>query len=511
MSESTTKKALTGLEIAVIGMAGRFPGANDIDTFWENLKNGEESATFFSDDESIEAGIEPDTVKNPRYVKAKGYLEEIQYFDSEFFNYTPKDAAIMDPQVRVFHECAWQALENSGYDPQSYPGLIGLYAGYSPNILWKVAHLLQNRSEINLFELENLNSNFFTTLICYKLDLKGPGVSVNTACSTSLVAIHLACRALLIGEADIVLAGGVYVTLPPKDGYLYQEGMVMSSDGHGRPFDAKADGTFPGNGVGIVVSKRLVKAVKDRDHIYAVIKGTAINNDGSRKTGYTAPSVAAQSEVIRAAMHMAGVEAESISYIETHGTATSLGDPIEIAALKMAFAGTNKKKFCRLGFIKANIGHLDAAAGVAGFIKTTLALHHRFIPPAVNFHTPNPKIDFENSPFYIDINPAEWKPGELPLRAGVSSFGIGGTNAHAILEEYMNAPGASKPPTKNEPAPPINFNHLLLLSAKTQTALDKMTKNLAEHLIRNPGLELADVAYTRYRQDAALSYRTRIP
>lgn len=507
MSESTTKEIRTGLEIAVIGMAGRFPGAADIDSFWENLKNGVESVSFFSENELIEAGIDPGIIENPNYVKAKVNLEEIQYFDSEFFNYTPKDAAIMDPQVRVFHECAWQALENSGYDPQSYPGLIGLYAGYSPNILWKVAHLLQSPGGSESFELENLNSNFFTTLICYKLDLKGPGVSINTACSTSLTAIHLACRALLIGEADIVLAGGVSVALHPKVGYFYQEGMVMSSDAHCRPFDARAEGTIPGSGVGIVVLKRLVKAVKDRDHIYAVIKGTAINNDGSRKVGYTAPSVVAQSEVIRAAMRMAGVEAETISYIETHGTATPLGDPVEIQALKMAFAHTNKKKFCRLGFIKANIGHLDSAAGVAGFIKTTLALHHRLIPPAVNFETANPGIDFEISPFYIDTHLAEWRPGEFPLRAGVSSFGIGGTNAHVILEEYMKAPCGSEPSSKKEPTPPITFNNLLLLSAKTQTALDKMTKNLAEHLKRNPGLELADVAYTLQLGRSSFNHR----
>ena len=504
MSELTTKKTQTGLEIAVIGMAGRFPGANAIDMFWGNLKNGVESVTFFSDDELIAAGINAETVKNPAYVKAKGYLEEIQYFDSEFFNYTPNDAAVMDPQVRIFHECAWQALENAGYDLQSYPGLIGLYAGYNPNMLWKVAHLLQRRGNSELFELENLNSNFFTTLICYKLNLKGPGVSINTACSTSLVAIHMACRALLIGEADMVLAGGVSITLPQKEGYLYQEGMVMSSDGHGRPFDAGANGTAPGNGVGIVVLKRLVKAIKDRDHIYAIIKGTAINNDGNRKTGYTAPSVIAQSEVIRAAQRMAGVEPETISFIETHGTATPLGDPIEIEALKMAFANTTKKKFCRLGFVKANIGHLDAAAGVAGFIKTTLALYYHLIPPTVNFQNPNTKIDFENSPFYIDLNPAKWSANEFPLRAGVSSFGIGGTNAHVILEEYV--PGESELPSKKA-EPLLNFNHLLLLSAKTQTALDKMTENLADYLKQNPGLKLTDVFYTLQVGRSPFNYR----
>jgi acyl transferase domain-containing protein/thioesterase domain-containing protein len=504
MNEAKTKNPQTGLEIAVIGMAGRFPGANDIDAFRENLKNGVESVTFFTDEELLDAGINPGSAGNPNYVKTKGYVEDTCYFDSAFFDYPPNEAAIMDPQVRLFHECAWHALENAGYDPFSYPGLIGLYAGYNPNIFWKVVHLLQTGSVPEVFEIENLNSNFFTTLICYKLNLKGPGVSMNTACSTSLAAIHLACRALLIGEADIVLAGGVSVKLPPKSGYLYQEGMVMSSDGHCRPFDAKASGTAPGNGAGIVVLKRLVKAVKDRDHIYAVIKGTAINNDGSRKTGYTAPSVMAQAEVIQTALRMAGVESESITYIETHGTGTPLGDPIEIEALKKAFANTGKKKFCRLGFLKANIGHLDAAAGVAGFIKTVLALKHRLIPPALHFDSPNPEIDFENSPFYIDKNPGEWASEEFPLRAGVSSFGIGGTNAHVVLEEYSIAPGGLSFGKENKET---DFYHVLLLSAKTQTALDKMTENLADYLKRNPGSELADVAYTLQVGRSAFNYR----
>jgi acyl transferase domain-containing protein len=509
MNEAGKKNSQTGMEIAVIGMAGRFPGAADIEAFWENVKNGVESVTFFTDDELTDAGIEAGITGNPGYVKAGGYLEDTRYFDSAFFNYPPNEAAVMDPQVRLFHECAWHALENAGYDPYSYAGLIGFYAGYNPNVLWKVAHLLQAGSGPELFEIENLNSNFFTTLVCYKLNLKGPAVSVNTACSTSLAAIHLACRALLIGEADIVLAGGVSVKLPLKSGYLYQEGMVMSSDGHCRPFDTKASGTITGNGAGIVVLKRLVKAVKDRDHIYAVIKGTAINNDGSRKTGYTAPSVTAQAEVIRTALRMAGVEAGSITYIETHGTGTPLGDPIEIEALKMAFAHTGKKRFCRLGFLKANIGHLDDAAGVAGFIKTVLALKHRFIPPALHFTSPNPEIDFENSPFYIDNNPGEWKSGEFPLRAGVSSFGIGGTNIHAVLEEYAIGPGGPQvgPKTFDKENKETDFFHMLLLSAKTQPALDKMTENLADYFKRHPGSELADVAYTLQVGRSVFNYR----
>jgi len=499
------------MEMAVIGMAGRFPGAKDIHAFWENLKNGVESVTLFSDEELMEAGIPPEILQQPNYVKAKAYMEDIQYFDSSFFNYTPNEAEIMDPQVRVFHECAWHALEDAGYDPQSYNGYIGLYAGYAPNMYWKASHLTQTMKGSEFLELENLNSDYFSTLICYKLNLKGPGVSINTACSTSLVAIHMACRALLTGEADMVLAGGVTITLPQKTGYLYEEGMIMSPDGRCRPFDAKARGTASGNGVGIVVLKRLVKAVKDGDHIYAVIKGTAINNDGNRKPGYTAPSVEAQAEAIWAALRMAEVEPESITYVETHGTGTPLGDPIEIEALKKAFkapagqsthptrASPYKKNSCALGFIKANIGHLDAAAGVAGFIKTVLALKNRLIPPAVNFDSPNPKIDFENSPFYINKNLTEWTSDEFPLSAGVSSFGIGGTNAHAVLEEWSeDQPGETE--TESRPY------QLILLSAKTETALERMTENLADYLNEHPE-RLADAAYTLQVGRRAFNYR----
>jgi acyl transferase domain-containing protein/thioesterase domain-containing protein/aryl carrier-like protein len=523
MKENSSKRSQTGLEIAVIGMSGRFPGAKDIHSFWENLKNGVESITFFSDEELQEAGIAPEKLKNPNYVKAKGYIEDLEYFDASFFKYTPNEAAVMDPQLRLFHECSWHALEDAGYDPRAYNGLIGLYAGYTPNILWKVGHLYQSSgSGSEILELMNLNSDYFTALICYKLNLKGPGVTLNTACSTSLVAIHLACRALLTGEADIVLAGGVTVTLPWKNGYFYQEGMIMSPDGHCRPFDAGAQGTASGNGIAIVVLKRLVKAIKDGDHIYAVIKGTAINNDGNRKAGYTAVSVEGQARVIKAARLMAEVEPESITYIETHGIGTPLGDPLEIEALKKAFSQTTKKGFCRLGFLKANIGHLDSAAGAAAFFKTVLALKHRLIPPAVNFTSPNPKIDFDNSPFYPGKTLEEWHVDEYPLRAGVSSFGIGGTNAHVILEE---APETSKSvnqwvsgSVKQETEDGGIIPHkdmktvrkeyqLILLSAKTETALDKMTANLVNHFKKKPGINLPDAAYTLQVGRSAFNYR----
>jgi acyl transferase domain-containing protein/thioesterase domain-containing protein len=494
VQEMKKKSSQTGLEIAVIGIAGKFPGANDINCFWENLKNGVESVTFFSDHQLLEAGVDPGLIRQPNYIKAKGYIEDIQYFDSYFFNYTPNEAEVMDPQVRLFHQCAWHALEDAGYDPDSYKGLIGLYAGYTPNMAWKVGYLYQIGRTSEYLEIENLNSFFFATLICYKLNLKGPGVTVNTACSTSLTAIHMACRALLTGESDMVLSGGVSVTLPGKCGYFYEEGMIMSPDGYCRPFDAKAKGIVPGDGVGVVVLKRLVRAVKDRDHIYAVIKGTAINNDGNRKPGYTAPSVEAQAEVIRAALRMAEVPVQSITYVETHGTATPLGDPIEIEALKKVFMTIDKKRSCCLGFLKANIGHLDAAAGVAGFIKIVLALKYRLIPPAVNFASPNPEIDFENSPFYINKDPEKWSSDEFLLRAGVSSFGIGGTNAHAVLEEFPEGTRGLAPlPTA--PFPDRQYQ-LILLSARTPTALEQMTQNLVHYLQNNRDVPLGNIAYT---------------
>jgi len=501
---STGNSAKTGLEIAVIGMAGRFPGASDIHQFWENLKNGVESVRFFSDQELLEAGNDPETISRPGYIKAKGYLEDAAFFDAAFFNYTPIEAGVMDPQIRLFHQCAWHALEDAGCNPRSYKGLIGLYAGYTPNMLWQAKQLLHGSEISQLLEAGNLNSPFFSTLVCYKLNLKGPGVTINTACSTSLTAVHLACRALLTGEADIVLAGGTSVTLPVKTGY--EAGMIMSPTGRCRPFDAGADGTTSGNGVAVVVLKRLVKALKDRDHIYAVIKGSAINNDGNRKPGYTAPSVEAQAEVIRAARRIAGVEAESVTFIETHGTATPMGDPIELEALRKTCAPNQKKNSVRLGTLKANIGHLDVAAGISGFIKTVLALKHKQIPPAVNFSSPNPALNMEDSPFFVNTKLDEWPASEFPRRAGVSSFGIGGTNAHVVLEE---APEIVRDATAEmaEMAEMGHENghengdeikeHLLLLSAESQTALDQSAVRLSQFLAKSPALPtLADAAYT---------------
>ena len=427
-----------GLEIAVIGMAGRFPGAKNIDQFWDNLKNGVESITFYSKDELQSAGVSTGLLNNPNYIMCGGgTLENIEYFDAAFFGYSPVEAELTDPQVRIFHECAWHALENAGYDPYSSDTLIGLYAGASFNLTWEAAAMMSGKSSIlgNFTTQLLLDRDYLCTRVSYNLNLKGPSVVVKTACSTSLVAVHMACQSILNGECDMALAGGVTISHIKKEGYMYQEGMILSQDGHCRSFDEHSLGTVSGDGVGAVVLKRLEEAIDDRDNIFAVIKGSAINNDGERKVGFTAPSVDGQCEVICDALQMAGVEPETITYVETHGTGTPVGDPIEIEALKLAF-NTPKKHYCRIGSVKTNVGHLDAAAGIAGFIKTILALKHQLIPPSLHFKSPNPRIDFENSPFIVNTGLFAWENNGQPLRAGVSSFGIGGTNAHIVLEEY---------------------------------------------------------------------------
>jgi amino acid adenylation domain-containing protein len=493
-------------EIAVIGMAGRFPGARSIHEFWENLENGQESISFFSDNELAGPGRTPGLQKSPNYVKAKGILEEVDCFDASFFNYTLPEAEMMDPQSRMLHEFSWKALEDAGYDPEAYEGYIGIYAGSTTNLFWIARMLNRIKDPADKIGLASLNDNYsLSTQVAYRLNLKGPAVTVQTACSTSLVAIHHACQALLSGECDMALAGGVSIQLPVKSGYFFQEGMVFSSDGHCRVFDANADGTVGGDGVGIVVLKPLENALEQRDHIYAVIKGSAINNDGNRKVGYTAPSIIGQAEVIRRAHQAADVEPQTISYVETHGTGTHLGDPVEIQALIQAFnRDGEKRKFCRIGSVKSNIGHLDSAAGVAGFIKTVLALYHQRIPPTLHFETPNPGIDFENSPFIVNTGLTDWKPGKSPLRAGVSSFGIGGTNAHVILEQR---------PEGTRGLAPLHIEHssrnyqLILLSAKTQPALERNTTNLAKFLKQNPDINLADAAYTLQVGRKAFKYR----
>ncbi len=474
-------------EIAIVGMAGRFPQAQNLDEYWQNLQNGVESISFFSDAEL--QNIDKNLLNNPNYVKATAVLEDIESFDASFFGYSPREAEIMDPQSRIFLESAWEALENAGYNTDTYQGRIGIYAGASVNT-YLLFNLFANPDLLATVGLDQIkfgnHQDLLTTRAAYKLNLQGSGITIQTACSTSLVAVHLACQSLLFGECDMVLAGGVSVSVPQKAGYLYQEGGILSPDGHCRAFDDRARGTVGGSGVGIVVLKRLKDALEDGDRIHATILGSAINNDGSLKIGYTAPSVEGQAKAIAEAQAIAGIDPETISYIEAHGTGTALGDPVEIAALTQAFSlRTNKKGFCAIGSVKTNIGHLGAAAGVAGLIKTVLALKHKLIPPSLHFEQPNPEIDFANSPFYVNSSLSEWKADRSRL-AGVSSFGIGGTNAHVILKE----------------APTVEVSEvsrpwqLLVLSAKTESALDAATANLTLYLKQEPDRTLADVAYT---------------
>ncbi|MDF5714252.1 MAG: SDR family NAD(P)-dependent oxidoreductase [Rhizonema sp. NSF051] len=487
--------------IAVIGMAGRFPGAKTTDEFWQNLCEGRESISFFTDEELLSEGVDPTLLRNPYYVKAGVELSDIEMFDAPFFGFTPREAEVMDPQHRLFLECAWEALENAGYDPETYEELIGVYAGsnlstYLLNNLASNHELLKSLSGAII--LCGNEKDHIPTRVSYKLNLKGPSLNVSTACSTSLVAVHLACEGLLSYQCDMALAGGIAVRVPQNKGYLHQEDGMTSPDGHCRTFDVKAQGTVFGNGVGIVVLKRLEEALADGDYIYAVIKGSAINNDGSLKVGYTAPSVDGQAEVIAQAQAIAEFAPETITYIECHGTGTVLGDPIEIRALKKVFsAGTNKKHFCAIGSVKTNIGHLDRASGVTSLIKTVLALKHKQIPPSLHFEQPNPEIDFANSPFYVNTTLSDWKTHGTLRRAGVSSFGFGGTNAHVILEEVPIV----------EPSGPARPWQLLLLSAKTNTALETATANLVTHLKQHPDLNLADVAYTLGVGRRAFDYR----
>jgi len=477
-------------EVAIIGMAGRFPGARNLNTYWDNLQLGKESISFFSNQELLASGIDLAILNNKNYVNASAVLDDYDKFDAAFFGLSAREANLTDPQHRIFLECAWEALENAGYDSSQNKDRIGVFAGASMNT-YLLALLVSNPNIIsatsNLALMIGNDKDFLATRVSYKLNLKGPSIVVQTACSTSLVAVHLACKNLLNNECDMALAGGVSIRVPHNAGYLYQDGGIYSPDGHCRTFDARSQGTVFGSGVGIVVLKRLADALRDRDYIHAVIKGSSVNNDGSDKIGYTAPSVEGQTRVIRDAHKTAVVPPESITYVELHGTGTSLGDPIEVAALSQAFRYETKKNgFCAIGSVKTNIGHLDAAAGVAGLIKTILALEHRLIPPSINFELPNPRIDFLNSPFYVNTALAEWTAGSFPRRAGVSSLGIGGTNAHVVLEE---APIV-------EPSSHSRPYQLLTISAKSKTALEMVIANLIKYLQDHPDIKLPDFAYT---------------
>ena len=481
--------------IAIVGMSARFPGAADLDEYWRNLCGGVESITSFSREELEEAGVSPLLLNEPRYVRASGVIEGFESFDAAFFDFNPAEARIVDPHHRLFLEHAWQALENAGYDPFSYGGSIGVFGGMGAP-LYLANHLAANPEvarTVSTFQLRILNDkDFLASLTAYKLNLQGPCASVQTACSTSLVAAAFACQSLLNHQCDMALAGGVALSLPGRSGYVAHEG-IFSPDGRCRAFDAEANGTVSGRGVGVVVLKRLAEALEDGDHVHAVIRGWAMNNDGALKAGYTAPSVDGQAEVVAMAQAMAGVDAETISYVEAHGTGTPLGDQIEVAALSEVFRETTQRSgFCALGSVKTNIGHLDIAAGVAGLLKVVLALEHRFLPPSLHFSTPNPHVDFAATPFYVQSEGREWQgAGAAPRRAGVSSFAMGGVNAHLVLEE-------APPP---EPSGASRPHQLLVWSARTPSALATMTARLAEHLSGAAGPAsspeaLADVAHT---------------
>jgi acyl transferase domain-containing protein len=484
----TTEASASSRHVAIVGMAGRFPGADTPAAFWDNLARGVEALTEFSDEHLRSHQVDPALLAHPAYVKRAPVLSEYDRFDAEFFGFTPRQAEITDPQLRLFIETAHAALEDAGYRPKGVEGLVGVYAGGAMS-----GYLLNNllsRPDVTakvgqMAVIMANDKDYVATMTSYKLNLKGPSVSVNTACSTSLVAVHLARMALLNYECDTALAGGVRITVPQEVGYLHQEGGITSSDGHCRAFDARADGTIGGSGVGVVVLKRLDDALAAGDHIYAVIRGSAINNDGADKVGFSAPGVRGQVAVIQEAHAVAEVDPLDVSYVEAHGTGTALGDPIEIDALTQAF-GQVGTGYCAVGSLKTNVGHLDTAAGVASVIKVAQALQHRRLPPSLNYDTPNPKIDFANSPFFVNDRLREWEAGGAGRIAAINSFGIGGTNAHLVLEEA--------PP---RPAPvPGRGKQLLVLSARTETALQQAAERLAEHLRAHPELNLGDVAYT---------------
>ncbi|WP_071517671.1 type I polyketide synthase [Geitlerinema sp. PCC 9228] len=503
----------TNNDIAIVGMTGRFPGARSVEEFWQNLRDGVESIESLSEEQLQAAGIARETYNQPNYVKAAPILKnDIAEFDASFFGLSPREAELLDPQQRFFLEGAWEAMENAGYNPQDCGLRAGIYAGVGRNT-YLLFNVYPNRDTIDtagaFATLISNDKDFLATRVAYFLNFKGASITVQTACSTSLVATHLACQSLLSGENDLVLAGGVSLKVPHTAGYVYQEGGIYSPDGHCRSFDAHAQGTVGGSGMGIVVLKRLEDAIADGDTIRGVIKGSATNNDGAVKVGYTAPSVTGQADVIEEALCVADIHPETIQYVETHGTATPLGDPIEIQALTSAFrSSTQKTGWCAIGSVKSNVGHLDTAAGVAGLIKTVLALENQQIPPSLHWEQPNPQIDFDSTPFFVNTKLQDWQrfdsngsqQGETPRRAGVSSFGIGGTNAHVIVEE---AP-------KTSPAATSRPQQLLLLSTKTKTALETATTNLKTYLEQQKPDNLADVAYTLQIGRQHFSYRRAI-
>ncbi|MBP6688344.1 MAG: SDR family NAD(P)-dependent oxidoreductase [Hyphomonadaceae bacterium] len=488
-------------DIAIVGMAGRFPGASSVDAFWANVRDGVESIRTLSDEQLLAAGVTRAEMVDPDYVKASPVLDDVDKFDASFFGFSPRDASVMDPTHRLFLEVAWQAVEHAGYTALPEEGAVGVFAGagaplYMIENVRTNPDLMRSMGEFLVRHTGN-DMNFLATRVSYEMDLRGPSMNVQTACSSALVSLHMACQSLARGECTMALAGGSTVLFPREHGYLFKEGEILSPDGHCRPFDAKSAGTVFGSGAGVVVLKRLSDALDDGDTIHAVVKGSAINNDGAVKVGYLAPGVEGQAAVIASALAAANVSADSISYIETHGTGTLVGDPIEVEALNEAFrARTHRRHFCAIGSVKSNIGHLGEAAAAASLIKAVMALKHRQLPPSLGYETPNPAIDFENSPFFVNVALREWR-GDGPLRCGVTALGAGGTNCHVILEE---APQLIQGEGERS-------QQLLILSAKTKTALDQASDNLASALEADESLDIADVAYTLAHGRRAMMHR----
>ncbi|MBX2809236.1 MAG: KR domain-containing protein [Cellvibrionaceae bacterium] len=492
-----------GYAIAIVGMATRVPGASDPDSFWQNLREGVESIQFYSDEQLIAQGVPPSFLKNPHYVKAGAPLDNMTQFDPDFFGFSPKEAGILDPQHRQFYECCWEALERAGHVPSRFDGAIGVFAGCGMGAYF-AQNLMSNPDLVNsvgMFLLRHTGNDkdFLATRASYNFNLTGPSINVQTACSTSAVATHLACQSLFNEECDMALAGGVTIELPHGQGYVYKEGEILSPDGHCRAFDHRAKGTVFGSGTGVIVLRRLEDAIDDGDHIHSVIIGSAVNNDGAGKVGYLAPSVEGQAHAMTEALGIADVDADTIAYVECHGTGTPVGDPIELSALSAAFGqDTERTGFCGVGSVKTNIGHLDTAAGVAGIIKSALALEHREIPPSLNYEAPNPTIDFAHSPFYVNDQLTPWQAAEHPRRAAVNSLGVGGTNAFIILQE---------PPTPAPASEHGRAHHLIVLSAKNRKSLDAACERLAAHLQAHPDLPMADVAYTLFTGREAFEHR----
>ena len=492
------------LDIAVIGIDLKVPGANNMEEFWQNICEGKESLTYFSDEELLAAGVLKEEIEDENYQKCAFVLDGVEKFDAPFFGYTPREASFIDPQQRLLLESAWKLMESSGYAPDEYDGSVGVFVGTGMS-KYLLKNIMTNYNLDHTNDIRNIwmgnDVNYAATRISYKLNLKGPSVNVQTACSTSLTAVALACQSLLNYQCDMAIAGGCSIDLPQNVGYAYQKGEVLSKDGHCRPFDKDGTGTLAGSGVATVLLKRLEDAIQDSDTIISVIKGSAYNNDGNAKVGFTAPSVEGERDAIKRAQIFSEVEEDTITYVETHGTATQLGDPIEIQALTEAFReGTDKKNFCALGAVKANIGHLDSAAGTAGMIKTCLMLQNRKLVPLVNFREKNPNIDFENSPFYINKELKDWEPECRVRRAGVSSFGIGGTNVHLVLEEAID---------ERKVVSGKDY-HLLTWSARTKTAFDEMKEQLVTFLEKNQQQDYRNLLYTMNIGRKRMQYRGNI-